>query len=141
MVASPERAWPCSCWIARVVVCTASHAVAAIEPSAISRETAVSRTTRLRLRGKLRVIVRRQVVAHAEDGAQVDGSLRVGLELLAQVEHVDVDDPGADEPVVAAGELQQLPAGEHPARLPDQRLEQLELTWRRLHRAAVDRHL
>lgn len=53
---SSASTWPCSSWIARVVVSTASQAVAATEQMAISTEVINSRTSSL-----LRTGIRRPV--------------------------------------------------------------------------------
>lgn len=47
MSVSSARTCPCSSWMARVVVCTASHAVAATEHRAMSTEVIISRTSSL----------------------------------------------------------------------------------------------
>src|SRR5687767_9111340 len=89
----------------------ASHAVAAIEQSAISTTTTSSRVKTLR-----RITASRgEFVADAVDGDQVLGRAGVRLDLAAQVLDVRVDGAGGEEAVDAVHAFQQLLAAEHPA--------------------------
>src|SRR4051812_472365 len=133
MSVSSERTCPCSWRIALVVVRTASQAVAVIAQRATRSDEASSLTSRLLCSGTLlsavsdcagsvRTGVRFRVgpraaghlVADPEDGQQEHRPLRVGFELLAQVQDVHVDGALGDEAVVPAGPGQQLPPGEDP---------------------------
>ena len=76
-----------------------------------------------------------ELVADVADGA--DQRLVLGAELGPQPAHVDVDRAGAAEVVVAPDLLQQLRAGEDPARVLGQVLEQLELLVGEVERAAA----
>src|SRR5690606_9201440 len=58
-------------------------------------------------------------------------------ELGAQPSHVHVDGAGAAEEVVTPDLLEQLGAGEHPARVLGEVLEQLELLVGEVERAAA----
>lgn len=51
MVESSESTWPRSSWTARVVICTASQAVAPTERTAMATEVSRSRTSRLLRQG------------------------------------------------------------------------------------------
>ena len=62
----------------------------------------------------------------------------LGAELGPQPAHVDVDRAGATEVVVAPDLLEQLRAGEDPARVLREELEQLELLEREVEGATVD---
>lgn len=55
---SSASTWPCSSRIARVVVCTASQAVAATEHRAMSTDVISSRTSRLLRSGRARLTAR-----------------------------------------------------------------------------------
>src|SRR5690349_15958458 len=68
---------------------------------------------------------RHEPVADVAHGA--DQGLVLGAELGAQPPDVDVDRAGAAEVVVTPDLLQQLRAGEDPARVLGEELEQLEL--------------
>src|ERR1700712_2895867 len=65
-----------------------------------------------------------RLVAHVAHGP--DQRLVVRTELRPQPSDVDVDGPGATEEVIAPHLLQQLCAGEHPASVLSQVLQQLE---------------
>src|SRR5450759_3113042 len=70
-------------------------------------------------------------------GARGHGRFVLGPELRAQPAHVDVDRPCAAVVVIAPDLLQQLGAGEHPARVLGQVLEQLELLEGQVERSAA----
>src|SRR5687767_13860353 len=74
-----------------------------------------------------------ELVADVAHGA--DEGLVLGAELGAQPAHVDVDGAGAAEVVVAPDLLQQLGAGEHPAGVLREVLEELELLVGQVERA------
>ena len=123
-------------------------------PSAAAAARSSDRTRRRRRRGAHRPIrpARRrsppagagrrvgdllvELVADVADGA--DHRLVLGAELGAQPPHVDVDGAGAAEVVVAPDLLQQLGAGEDPARVLGEVLEQLELLVGEVERAAAE---
>ena len=63
-------------------------------------------------------------IADAADGLDEVGGI---AQLLAQALDVDVDRPLQDHGVLADGGVHQLEAGERPARLPEQHLQQAKL--------------
>src|SRR5687768_5951845 len=77
-----------------------------------------------------------ELVADVAHGA--DQGLVLGAELGAQPPHVDVDGAGATEIVVAPDLLQQLGAGEDPARVLREVLEELELLVGEVERAPAE---
>src|SRR5680860_1341236 len=78
---------------------------------------------------------RHEPVAHVAD--RPDLLLVLGPQLGAQPPHVDVDGAGAAEVVVAPDLLQQLGAGEDPAGVLGEVLEQLELLVRQVQQPAA----
>src|SRR5262249_58329478 len=77
-----------------------------------------------------------ELVADLAYGA--DHRLVLGAQLGAQPPHVDVDRAGAAEVVVPPDLAQHLVAGEHPARVLGEELEQLELLVREVKRPALE---
>ena len=77
-----------------------------------------------------------EAVADVADGA--DQRLVLGAELGAQPPDVDVHRPGAAEVVVSPDLLEQLGAGEDPARVLREVLEELELLERQVQRATAE---
>src|SRR5436309_4105229 len=77
-----------------------------------------------------------ELVADVADRADEAFALRP--ELRAQPAYVHVDGAGAAEVVVTPDLLQQLRAGEDPARMLGEELEQLELLERQVERPAAD---
>src|SRR5262249_7694402 len=75
-----------------------------------------------------------KAVAHAADRQDVLGLRRVGLELLAQVTHMDVDRPRIAEIGAAPQRLEQKAPAEHPAGQRGERSQQLELDVRERNR-------
>ena len=112
-----------------------SQVVAQLRPQTSSESAAVvgrRRPARRRRRvGHLLV----ELVADVADGA--DQRLVLDAELGPQPADVDVDRAGAAEVVVAPDLLQQLRAGEDPARVLGQVLQQLELLVGEVERAAA----
>src|SRR5260370_14140747 len=74
-----------------------------------------------------------RLVAHVADRA--DQRLVLGAQLGPQPSHVHVDGAGAAEAVIAPYLLKQLPAGEDPAGMLGQVLQQLELLVGQVNRA------
>src|SRR5258705_4410111 len=89
--------------------------------------------------GRIRQLATRrydELVADLADGP--DHRLVLGTELGPQPPDVDVDRAGTAEVVVAPDLAQQLVAGEHPARVLGQELQQLELLVGEVERPALE---
>src|SRR6478735_978886 len=80
-----------------------------------------------------------ELVAQTAHGDEVLGLARVGLDLGAQPLHVDVQRLGVSDVVGAPHPVDELTAGEHPAGVAQEHLQQLELLEREPLRGAVDR--
>src|SRR5947209_8059091 len=74
-----------------------------------------------------------ELVAEAADGEQVAGLGRVRLDLGAQPLDVHVEGLRVADVVAAPHPIDQLPAGQHPAAVAEQELQQLELLQRQRH--------
>ena len=81
-----------------------------------------------------------ELVAQPAYGQQVLRGRRVGLDLRPQPLDVDVEGLGVADVVAAPDPVDQLAAGEHPAGVAQQELEQLELLQRHRDAGAVDGH-
>src|SRR5450755_4244126 len=78
-------------------------------------------------------------VANAADG--VDQRLAAGVDLLAQVADVQLDDVRLAAEVVVPDPVEDLGLGQHAARVAHQEAEQLELGSRQLDELAAPAHL
>src|SRR4051812_38361054 len=81
---------------------------------------------------------RLELVAEAANRDDVARRGRLGFHLGAQPLHVDVQSLGVADVIGTPDTVDELAAGEHPARIAQQQLEQLELLQRQLHRRPVD---
>src|SRR5690349_13421564 len=110
--------------MALVVVRAASQAVAATEHTAMVIDAASNRTSRLRRNGTLPPALLRsastaavaEAVADSEHRLQIGRPAGYGLDLLAEVQHVDVDGAFGDVTVVPARAGQELAPGEDALR-------------------------
>src|SRR3954471_12311972 len=84
--------------------------------------------------------LRLELVADSTNGHEGSGLRRFGLDLGAQSFDMDVERLGVTDVVGAPDAVDQLTAREHPSRVAQEQLEQLELLERERDLLPVDRN-